>query len=240
MSGIMLTIGAVNADVYIDEDFESYANTAEMQAVWGAVGLGSLSTTFGFSGTQSMLHPGGTDNTFALAADLIPTDANPVVLRGKMYDDGASNKRFTIGMRSLSTFPLFEMGRYNYPILGEDYYVRINSFPGLSPDYVPLGLGGGKTGWHTFEATFTGSDITISVDLYTDSVTDANMVFALGGAYATQGLGVVRLGGPSNLSSPGGGGYYEDIYLAQIPEPKSLALLGLSVIGVSLVRRLIL
>lgn len=83
MSAMMLILGAVHADVYIDDDFASYATTAEMQAVWGAAGAGSLSTTFGYGGGQSMQHPAGADNTFALAADLIPTDANPVVLREK-------------------------------------------------------------------------------------------------------------------------------------------------------------
>ena len=234
-----LTIAAVHAGIYINDDFESYANTAEMQAVWGATGAGTLSTTFGYGGGQSMQHPAGAVNSISLAADLIPTDAQPVVLRGKIYDDAVPNKRFTIGMRSLSTFPLFEMGRYN-SVLGEDYYARITTFPGgTSPGYVPLGLGGGKVGWHTFEAVFTGSDITVSVDLYSDDTIDASQVWALGGAYTTLGLGQVRLGGPSGLSSAGGGGYYDDIYLAQIPEPASIVLLGLGAIGIYRVRRLV-
>ena len=42
-----------------------------------------------------MQHPAGTDNTISLAADLIPSDTEPVVLRGVMYDDAVPNKRFT-------------------------------------------------------------------------------------------------------------------------------------------------
>ncbi len=231
---ILVFMGSTGAStVYIDDDFESYADTAAMQAVWGAAGAGTLDPANGLSPTQSMAHPGGADNTFALAADLIPSDAEPVVLRGAMYDDGAGNKRFSIGLRSLSTFPLFEMGRYN-SVLGEDYMIRINTFPGLSPNWISIGAGGAVQGWHTWEAMFTGSDITVTLDLGSDGTIDATYNDVLGGAYTT-GLGVVRLGGPSGLSSGGGGGNFDDIYLAQIPEPTTLALLTLG--GLFLHRR---
>lgn len=221
----LITAGAQAATVYIDDDFESYADTAAMQAVWGAAGLGTLDTTNALSPTQSMAHPAGTDNTFTLGADLIPSDTEPVVLRGAIYDDGAGNKRFTIGMRSLNTFPLFEMGHYN---AGEAYYTRITLFPGsTSPGWVPMpGNVGKMQGWHTWEATFTGTDITVTLDLMSDGSIDSTRVTVLGAAYG-DGLGVVRLGGPSNLSSAGGGGNFDDIYLAQIPEPATMMLLGL-------------
>lgn len=222
----LITAGAQAATVYIDDDFESYADTAAMQAVWGAAGLGTLDTTNALSPTQSMAHPAGTDNTFTLGADLIPSDTEPVVFRAAIYDDGAGNKRFTIGMRSLNTFPLFEMGHYNS---GEAYYTRITLFPGsTSPGWEPMPGNVGKVqGWHTWEATFTGTDITVTLDLMSDGSIDSTRVTALGGAYGADGLGVVRLGGPSNLSSAGGGGNFDDIYLAQIPEPATMALLGL-------------
>ena len=221
--------------VYVDDDFESYADTTAMQAIWGAAGAGTLDTANGFSGTQSMAHPGGTDNTINLAADIIPTDAEPVVLRGRILDDGMPNKRFSIGLRSLSTFPLFEMGRYN-SVIGEDYYARINTFPGLSPDWVSLGLGAAVAGWHTFEATFTGTDITVTVDLNSDGILDYNNAFVLAAAYTT-GLGQLRLGGPSNLSSPGGGGNFDDIFLATVPEPATGLWIALSGLGLLVCRR---
>ncbi len=222
--------------VYVDDDFESYADTAAMQGVWGAAGLGTLDPTMGLSPTQSMAHPGGTDNTFALGADLIPSNAQPVVLRGAIFDDGAGNKRFSIGFRSLATFPLFEMGMYN-SVLNENYFSRITLFPGANPSWIPMpGLTSmAPAGWHTWEATFTGTDITVTLDLMSDSTIDSTQITALGGAYGADGLGVVRLGGPSNLSSPGGGGNFDDIHLAQIPEPASLTLLALG--GLAVLRR---
>jgi PEP-CTERM motif len=216
-----------SATIFSD-NFDSYADTAAMQAVWGAAGAGTLSTTTAYSGSQSMSHPGGADNTHNLAADLIPTDANPVILSGKIYDDGAANKRYSIGFRSLSTFPLFEMGNYN-SVSGQSYYARINSFPGGgSPDWVSLGAGSGTEGWHSFRAKFTGSSINISVDLKSDGSIDGSYDFNLLGSYGAAGLGVLRLGGPSSLSSPGGGGYFDDISVDVVPEPTSFLLLGLS------------
>ena len=225
---------ALASTVYIDDDFESYADTAAMQTVWGATGLGTLDTANGLSPSQSMAHPAGVTNKFTLGADLIPSDAEPVVLRGAIYDNANGNKRFTIGMRSLVTFPLFEMGMYN-SLAGENYYYRVSTFPGANPSWLPMpGSIPATVGWHTFEATFTGSAVTVTLDLLSDGSIESTAVVPLTGAY-TSGLGVVRLGGPSDLSSAGGGGNFDDIYLAQIPEPTSLALLALG--GLALIRR---
>jgi PEP-CTERM motif len=224
---LALSAGNAPAATIFSDNFDSYADTAAMQAVWGAAGAGTLSTTTAYSGSQSMAHPGGADNTHNLAADLIPTDANPVILSGKIYDDGAGNKRYSIGFRSLATFPLFEMGNYN-AVSGQSYYARINSFPGGgSPDWVSLGAGSGTEGWHTFRAKFTGSSVNISVDLKSDGSIDGSYNFNLLGSYGAPGLGVLRLGGPSNLSSPGGGGNFDDISVEVVPEPTSFLLLGL-------------
>jgi hypothetical protein len=153
------------------------------------------------------------------------------VLSGAIYDDAAGNKRFSIGMRSLNTFPLFEMGMYN-SVVGENYYARVTLFPGANPSWQPMpGSLPATEGWHTWEATFTGSDITVTLDLLSDSTIDSTMVVPLGDVYGVDGLGQVRLGGPSNLWSAGGGANIDDVYLAQLPEPASLLLLGLGALA---------
>lgn len=221
---IALITASVQAAVYIDDDFESYSDTAAMQAVWGAAGLGTLDTTNGLSPTQSMAHPAGAVNTFTLGADLIPSDTEPVVFRAAIYDAGNGNMRFSAGIRSLDTFPLFEMGHYNS---GEAYYTRTTLFPGANPGWVPMPGTVAKTqGWHLWEATFTGTDVTVTLDLNSDGSIDSTQVTVLGAAYTT-GLGKVQLGGPSGVGSLGGGGNFDDIYLAQIPEPATMAILGL-------------
>jgi hypothetical protein len=213
-----------NSATIFSDNFDSYADTTAMQAVWGAAGLGTLDTTNGYGGSQAMAHPGGTDNTYNLTSDLIPTDADPVVLSGKIYDDGVGNKRFTIGFRSLATFPLFEMGAFNQDV-GEGYYTRVNTFPGLSPNWVSLGAGGNVEGWHSYRAKFTGSTIDVTIDLNSNGSIDGSYSGNLGGAYTT-GLGQLRLGGPSNLSSTGGGGLFDDIAVEVVPEPTSILALG--------------
>ncbi len=227
LSGMILSISTASAATIFSDDFESYADTAAMQAVWGAAGLGTLDSTNGSGGSQAMAHPAGTDNTYDLSSDLIPTDAEPVVLSGKIYDDGAGNKRFTIGFRSLATFPLFEMGAFNQDV-GQGYYTRVNTFPGLSPNWMSLGAGGNVEGWHTYRAKFTGSTVDVTIDLNSDGSIDGSYSGNLGGAYTT-GLGQLRLGGPSNLSSSGGGGFFDDILVETVPEPTSILMLGCAI-----------
>ena len=103
----------VQGAVIVQDDFESYVDTAAMEVVWG-VATGSLDTTLGNPG-QSMLVPGGAQNQQTIAT-LQATAANPIVYTVDIYDDGASaNKRTTAGLRSASVANLIEMGMYNSP-----------------------------------------------------------------------------------------------------------------------------
>lgn len=214
---------AAMATVIVDEDFESYATTAAMQANWNATGLGTLDTGFGHPG-QSMSHPGGTDNQWIGSAfSVSPTVGNAVVLTADMYDDGASqNKRMSVGLRG-GPFPLFEMGNYNS---GEHYYARINSMYG-NENWIPITTISPVQGWHRWTATFQAWKLTIELDLQSDGIVDAR--------YVSEGspngnFFDLRLGGPSSLSSGGGGVSYDNIKLESnvlIPEPASMALLAL-------------
>ncbi len=77
-----------NATTILLDDFESYANTATMQAVWNeqASGVGTLNSTQGNPG-QSMAHPGGTTSN-RLFTPTIPTDSAPLIWEFDFYDDG--------------------------------------------------------------------------------------------------------------------------------------------------------
>lgn len=222
--------------VVFSDDFESYADSAAMQSVWTGT-TGTLSTTGGYAGSQAMEHPGGTSNIYNMADDLIPDESQNVVLKGKIYDDGAGNKRISIGFRSLSTFPLFEMGMYNGPT---NYAYRVTLFPGANPSWIgiPTDPNPPVIGWNEFTATFSLESVLVTIDYGSDGTIDATSETLLSGDAYTTGLGSLRLGGPSGVSSAGGGAFFDDISVetVAVPEPATMSALAVG-LGVTMTRR---
>jgi PEP-CTERM motif len=227
-----------SAGVIVSEDFESYATTAAMQANWGSTGAGTLDTATGNPG-QSASHPGGTVNSWiGSSISLTPTAANPIVLTADIYDDAdSSNERNTIGFRNGAN-PLFEMGHYNGT--AEHYHVRVLGMYG-SDNWVPLapGLaastGGIQAGWNRYQATFTDTSLTVTLDLGADGSIDGS--FTSVGSPSANPFVDLRFGGPSNLSSPGPINV-DNISLVVIPEPASMMLASLAIVGLlALTRR---
>jgi hypothetical protein len=220
------------ANVIVSENFDSYNNTAEMQANWGSTGLGTL--VGGGNGGNAASHPGGTVNSWIGSSfALTPTDARPVILTADIFDDASSsNKRMTVGLRNGAN-PLFEMGMYNSG--GGQYWVRfVNTYGSenwqvIIPDQAPV------AGWHRFSATFTGSSATVTLDLNADGTIDGT--FFSNGTPSANPFVDLRFGGPSNLSSAGGGALFDNITLQQVPEPSSMALCGVCLAGLAGYRR---
>lgn len=235
----------------VNENFDSYADTAAMTAVWGGGGVGTLDTTIAFSGTNSALHPGGAVNLRTDIGNVTPTATHDLVLSGRIYDDAVDNRdRVTIGLRT-GAAPLFEMGRYLDATIGfpegNPYGARILSMGnGIapSPNWQPFLSGGNPiasvAGWHTYEATFSiANGVKVTLDLGSDGTIDSTMQFAGDGATAFGNFTDLRFGGPSNLTSAGGGANFDDIRLNLvdvIPEPASLLLIGLAGLGLGCVR----
>ncbi|MEM8946582.1 MAG: PEP-CTERM sorting domain-containing protein [Planctomycetota bacterium] len=230
----LVAIGVVasssaNATTIFSDDFESYADTAAMQAVWGNAGLGTLDGAFGNPG-QSMAHPGGADNIVTVPVQQASA-STPLIYTADIYDDGTSaNKRLTAGLRFSGVANLLEMGMYNSP---NHYAVRV-VLPG--PSWVAfddLTDDGGTSianepiaGWHRFQVVLDGSTATFTIDLGSTGIINGTEVVAA--AWNANGVDSIRLGGPSNLSSAGGGGFFDNVSLVSIPEPTSLALAGLA------------
>jgi len=224
-SSAMLSVAS--AQIIVNENFDSYADTAAMQVNWGATGLGTLDAGFGNLG-QSASHLGGTVNSWIGSAfSLTPSASQNIVLTADIYDDGTSaNERITVGLRNGAN-PLFEMGHYNSTT--EQYHVRVLSFAG-NEGWVALAPGlvtssGQPAGWNRYEATFSLTGLTVTLDLGADGSIDGT--FSSLGVPSANPFTDLRFGGPSGLTSAGGGAWFDNIRLEAVqvvPEPGSLTL----------------
>jgi hypothetical protein len=210
-----------SAQYIVNEDFESYSTTAQMQANWGSAGLGVLVSTNGNPG-NSAYHPGGAVNiwsgsTFSLAVNA----SQNVVLTADIFDSAVgSAQRDMLGLRNGAN-PLFEMGHYNS--VASQYAVRLVSLYGQNaysffPNVVRT------AGWNRYQATFTGSGATITLDLGADGSIDSTLTFS--GTAPSNPFVDLRFGGPSGVTSAAPA-WFDNISLQVIavPEPTSATLL---------------
>jgi hypothetical protein len=225
------------AQVIVNEQF-NYENLAALQAKWSntngltlELGSGNPAPSAGHSGA-AVIH-GWTGSTFSVT----PTAANPLVLSVDIYNSGAGNQRNTVGLRTGAN-PLFEMGMYNafdndpYELenTGNGIGARILNFAGSSA------LAGQKwvklddhyTGWSRWEATFTDLSLTLRIDHGVNGIWD--VVYTSTGTNVVGAFTDLRFGGPSGLSSAGGGFAVDNIVLQVIPEPSTYALLGVGAV----------
>ncbi len=229
----------------ISDDFESYADTAAMTAVWSVSGTGgaTLDTAFGNPG-HSLNHSGTASTNLQNIAPVTPGPGETLHYQADIYDDGVANKRVTAGLRNTAPSNILEMGMYNDPIR---YAFRIILFGSGNPNWVafpdmvddlgdPISSADSVVGWHRFSVDITDSSATFSLDLNSDGNINSTAVVPL--TIFAGGFNQVRLGGPSNLSSAGGGANFDNVHLDLVPEPASIMLFGLgSVLAAAAVSR---
>lgn len=238
--------------IIFEDDFDSYTTTAEMGAVW-TLGDGTLDTSLGNPG-NSLFHPGtspsfnaGNTNTVSFTA-ASPTATDALIYQADIFDDGTSNnERISAGLRAAAGENVLEMGHYNQ-ILNAHYAYRTAIFAGgetaaeawLAFENIVDDDGNAISnapieGWHRYTATITPTTVTFELDLNSDGFVNASAV--IDATTTAAGFDIIRLGGPSNLSSAGGGANFDNVSLTLgvIPEPTSLALLGMG--GLGLLRR---
>jgi hypothetical protein len=190
----------------VAEDFESYADTAAMQAVWGTKGLGLIEAVPQGSG-HAAYHPGGAVNArhgFALQA----TAAESIVLTADFYDFATNaNKRLTVGLRN-GTGAILELGAFNSK---GSYFARVVGFAGgtswkcFDESQRPI------QGWHRFQALISPTNTVLTLDLGADGIIDKQLEFP--GSAAGVTFNELRFGGPSDVTSLGGGGFFDNIRL---------------------------
>jgi hypothetical protein len=243
---------SAGAQVIFTDNF-TYTNLAEFQQVWTPTGTNAANgITFGVvDGVQATSIQRSDANNFTAWTgntgagwSATPTDANPLRLTATLYDPGtgalANN---SVGLRQLGGIsPLFEMGLYQPGNTGQ-YAIRVLNM-GVSPDpnwvfFVPTPAGGTSIrteGWHTFEATFTGSSIEVTLDLNSNGIIDHTL------SYDSTGMGAfsdLRIGGPGGAAATGNAIGYSYVNLEVIPEPSTYAAIfgGLALLGAFVYRR---
>jgi hypothetical protein len=153
--------------ILLQDDFESYADTAAMNAVWNA--------NPGNTSTLNTSLPGPTEGSFTKSLNNTPTagsqhaartitttspsDEVPILWQFDYFWDGTGNKRMTGGLRNPTIDNdgdgILEMGFYNSaynpinpsaPVSG--FAVRTTVMPGAGQ--LPEGVPGGLNGWRIF------------------------------------------------------------------------------------------
>ena len=197
------------------------------------------------SGGQGVHHIGGQVYEYLpllnSGSPLFPTTEKSIVVQGDIFDAGATgNKRLSIGLRASGGQNIVELGFWNtedinyayrailFPSTPEEPNPNWQFFDGLpavldrpddDDDFVnPADIG---EAWHTYKATITPDTITYQIDLFRDGLDAATGTTGWDQTVTvnvtTGGLGYdsLRIGGPSNVSSPGnntyGGAFFDNI-----------------------------
>ena len=194
-------------------------------------------------------HPGASVNIFDLASPVVATESEWVRLTVDIYDNATNldpflplnpdNKRMTLGMRSNSTVEnIIELGMYN-AVADVHFVYRAVLFNNLNgtpnPSWAGWDLGtepvgedpavpvnrfrGG--GWPQYIVTVKPEEIVFEFDMDRDGTIDGTDVIP-DIVQTAAGFDQLRFGGPSGISSAGGGVTFDNILLEIIAAESTL------------------
>lgn len=220
-------------------DSFDYADTAAMQVNWNpqTASTMTLDTTLGNPGSSARFTGANTTaqlwrgNTFSLT----PTDANPILLGADIYNPGNATVT-TVGLRTGAN-PLFEMGLYrifdNSQTGPDTTTAPATAATGIGVRTINIGtdlagqdwvrMGGYYTGWARYETIITATTVNTRIDVGIDGTWDFD--------YTERGAAIgtftdLRIHAPAS-NAAGTETHVDNVVLQVIPEPTSLALMGL-------------
>lgn len=239
-----LSVGATSASgaILIQDDFESYTSTPELDAAWPIADR----TTNPSGGPATFLDngPAGSTNTSQTIHNTTrtsrsrsftptaPTNDEPLVLSLDIYDSNAADTAINqyAQIRNFnSTGSLTQLISIGISSLGPDdtnYQARV-AFG--SVNWISLNTDR-STGWHSFKAEIFPD----SVNFFVDGVLDTTVTGITGGVGNPYSQ---VFAGPTGLSDRAEDGYYDNVVVEAVPEPTSLALVGLGSLALLARRR---
>ncbi len=184
-------------------------------------------------------HPGGGYDYINLPSSVVPTDYQWLRLSVDIYDNDTSLdpyaplspavKRATLGMRNSTVGEnILELGMY---AATAHYAYRAILFddPGAEPNWDAWDLGteqvDGQTlpvnrfrgaGWIRYTVTIAPTMLVFDIDLGRDGKIDGSITYTSGVTTTANGYDQIRFGGPSGVTSAGGGVTYDNILLEYI------------------------
>jgi hypothetical protein len=253
LAGVLaLASAAIAQTTVFSDNFDSYADQAAFNAAWnvGLAGGGAiLSAEQAYSAPQSIKQDLAAKASGRDITPVFGSDVQPLEWSFRFYDSTqtANLRQFaTIRDTSPALAQLVAMGAYNDTTLTKNlftgtsataadlntfYACRVAFSPG--PNWFILNTEGvptRSTGWHELKAVFADTQ----VDFYVDGVLGmADIPYAASAGQFT--FDRVTVG--SGLSSANGVGYYDDVRVSLVPEPTTIALLGLGLAFLAINRR---
>ena len=229
------TTAASAGTVFWDDDFEGYASQAAFDAAWPNVSgtQPTWTTSPTINPNHSVLEPAGSPGRVNSATtypdNINGSDAAPLVLKYDIYinpDDLTSSRRYVeMRMEAGGAGNIFAIGLSN--IGGLD-----NTKFGIRNLYTWTELAAPRLpGWNHVEAVVDTQKINITINSEPTESFFRNSTNGYGRLYMGSGYS-------NNTVEPFDGfTYIENISVERIPEPASLALLGLGGIAMALVAR---